>query len=74
MWSRSRYAASTQARATTLGAVLWAEIALVALDDRVDLVGREQPLLHEHRFERRCAQRELVVVLMGVIGAHAGLR
>ena len=33
-------------------AVLRAEVALVALDDRVDLVGRQEPLLDEHGLER----------------------
>ena len=55
------------------GAVLRAEVALVALDDRVDLVGREQPLLDEHCLERRGAQRELVVAVVVVV-AHTGLR
>ena len=55
------------------GAVLGAEVALVPLDDRVDLVGREQALLDEHRLERRRAQSELVVVVV-VIVAHAGSR
>ena len=54
------------------GSVLRPEVPLVPLDDRVDLVGGEQPLLDEDRLERRGPQRELVVVV--VLVAHAGSR
>ena len=55
------------------GAVLRAEVALVPLDDRVDLVGREQPLLDQDSLEGSRAQHELVVVVIVVV-AHAGSR
>ena len=47
--------------------------AIVERYERVDLVGREQALLDEHRLERRRAECQLVVVVI-VIVAHARSR
>jgi hypothetical protein len=53
--------------------VLRADIALVPLDDRVDLVRRQKPFLDEDGLERCRTERELVVVVV-VVATHAGVR
>ena len=48
------------------GAVLRADVVLVQVDDRVDRIGGDQPLLDEERLERRGPDGDVVVVVVVV--------
>jgi hypothetical protein len=49
--------------------ILWPDVILVEVDDCVDRIGRDEPLLDQERFERRGPDRNLIVPV-----AHSGSR